>query len=31
MEAVFGNVTATPYEVRLGDRDESYWLYVSRT
>ena len=27
METVFGNVTATPYDVRLGDRDEHYWLY----
>ena len=30
MEAVFGNVTAAPYDVRLGDRDEQYWLYSSR-
>jgi spermidine synthase len=30
MEAVFGNVTATPYDVRLGDREEQYWLYSSR-
>jgi spermidine synthase len=30
MEAVFGNVTATPYDVRLGERDEHYWLYSSR-
>jgi spermidine synthase len=30
MEAVFGNVTATPYDVRLGERDEQYWLYSSR-
>lgn len=29
MEAVFGNVTATPYDVRLGERDEHYWLYSS--
>jgi spermidine synthase len=30
MEAVFGNVTATPYDVRLGERDEKYWLYAAR-
>ena len=30
MAATFGNVTATPYDVRLGDRDEQYWLYSSR-
>jgi spermidine synthase len=30
MQAVFGNVTATAYDVRLGDRDEQYWLYSSR-
>jgi len=30
MEAIFGNVTATPYDVRLGERDEQYWLYSSR-
>jgi spermidine synthase len=30
LEHVFGNVTATPYEVRLGDRDEHYWLYSAR-
>jgi spermidine synthase len=30
MEAVFGNVAATPYDVRLGERDEHYWLYSSR-
>ena len=30
MESVFGNVTATPYAVRLGARDEQYWLYSSR-
>jgi spermidine synthase len=30
MHTVFGNVTAEPYDVRLGDRDERYWLYVSR-
>jgi spermidine synthase len=30
MAAVFGNVTATSYDVRLGDRDEQYLLYSSR-
>ena len=34
MRAVFGNVTATSYDVQLGDaqaqRDEQYWLYSSR-
>ncbi len=30
MEAVFGNVTATPYDVMLGEREEQYWLYSSR-
>jgi hypothetical protein len=34
MGAVFGNVTATSYDVRLGhagaQRDEQYWLYHSR-
>ena len=30
MDAVFGNVTAAPYDVRLGERDEQYWLYSSR-
>jgi spermidine synthase len=30
MRTVFGNVTATPYAVRLGDRDEQYWLYSAR-
>jgi spermidine synthase len=29
MESVFGNATATPYDVRLGDRHEQYWLYSS--
>ncbi|MGY2873508.1 spermidine synthase [Marmoricola sp. URHA0025 HA25] len=29
MDAVFGNVAATSYPVRLGDRDEQYWLYWS--
>jgi spermidine synthase len=27
MAAVFGNVQATPYDVRLGERDVKYWLY----
>ena len=27
LEAVFGNVDATSLPVRLGDRDEHYWLY----
>jgi spermidine synthase len=30
MAAVFGNVLATPCAVRLGERDEQYWLYSSR-
>jgi fumarate hydratase class II len=30
MEAVFGNVTGTPYDVQLGSRSEQYWLYSSR-
>jgi spermidine synthase len=30
MAAVFGNVEATPYDVRLGHRDDQYWLYSSR-
>jgi hypothetical protein len=30
MATVCGNVTATPYDVRLGDRDEQYWLYSAR-
>jgi spermidine synthase len=30
MAAVFGNATATSYDVRLGERDEQYWLYSSR-
>ena len=34
MRAVFGNVTATSYDVQLGhaqaQRDEQYWLYSSR-
>jgi spermidine synthase len=31
MKAVFGNAVAEPYDVRLGDREERYWLYVSRS
>ena len=30
MAAVFGRVTPLPYDVRLQDRDEQYWLYLSR-
>ena len=30
MRAVFGNVEATPYDVRLGEREEQYWLHSSR-
>jgi spermidine synthase len=30
MATVFGNVLATPYDVRLGERDATYWLYSSR-
>jgi spermidine synthase len=30
MEEVFGNASATSYAVRLGERDEHYWLYSSR-
>jgi spermidine synthase len=30
LESVFGNVTATPYEVALGARTERYWLYSAR-
>lgn len=30
LESVFGNVTATPYEVELGARVEHYWLYSAR-
>jgi spermidine synthase len=31
METVFGNITTTAYDVQLGDRDEEYWLYWSRS
>lgn len=27
---VFGNADAAPYDVRLGSRDEKYWLYSAR-
>jgi len=30
MAAMFGDCEARPYAVRLGERDEEYWLYVSR-
>lgn len=30
LESVFGNVTATPYDVSLGARAEHYWLYSAR-
>lgn len=30
MHEVFGNAEARPFEVLLQDRDEHYWLYVSR-
>jgi len=30
LEEVFGNVEVTAHPVRLGDRDEHYWLYASR-
>ncbi len=30
LEAVFGNVTATSSDLRVGDRDERHWLYWSR-
>jgi len=29
LEQVFGNVEVTAYPVRLGDRDEHYWLYAA--
>ncbi len=29
LETVFGHVTATPYDVHLGERDEQYWLYAA--
>ncbi|QIX27764.1 hypothetical protein ncot_15050 [Nocardioides sp. JQ2195] len=30
MEQVFGNCEPTSYDVQLGQRPETYWLYVSR-
>lgn len=30
MQEVFGNVDPRPYDVQLDQRDERYWLYVSR-
>ncbi len=30
LEAVFGNVLPLPYDVRLQNRDERYWLYLAR-
>lgn len=30
LESVFGNVTASPYDVELGTRSEQYWLYSAR-
>jgi spermidine synthase len=30
LQTVFGNVDPHPYDVHLGDREERYWLYVSR-
>lgn len=30
MRAVFGNATGHGHDVRLQDRDETYWLFVSR-
>lgn len=30
MREVFGNVEPRPYDVLLGEREERYWLYVSR-
>ena len=30
MRAVLGNAEARPYDVTLGERDETYWLYVGR-
>ena len=31
LETVFGNVQATALPVRLGDREEHYWLYSARS
>jgi spermidine synthase len=30
MRAVLGNAEARPYDVLLGEREETYWLYVSQ-
>ncbi|RNL61327.1 hypothetical protein EFK50_18395 [Nocardioides marmoriginsengisoli] len=30
MASVFGNVTATPYDVAIGQRSDRYWLYSVR-
>jgi len=30
LDAVFGNVTATELPIRMGERDEHYWLYLAR-
>lgn len=30
LRRVFGNAAAEPYDVRLQERDERYWLYVAR-
>lgn len=30
MERTFGQATPLPYDVRLQERDERYWLYLSR-
>ncbi len=30
MESVFGNVAPIPYNVRLQERTEQYWLYLAR-
>jgi spermidine synthase len=30
LRGVFGDATALPYDVRLQERDERYWLYVAR-
>jgi len=30
LRAVFGNATAAGHDVRLGERDEQYWLYSAR-
>ena len=30
LQAAFGNVEPQSYDVQLGDREECYWLYVSR-